>query len=148
MPYTSPETRRNLLASLSVTDLAYLAGFIDGEGSFTMEPRKHPKSGLRCRIPEICASSVDREVIDWLHVKCGGSVSSKRVKTDKHKALWCWTVRGSQAVAIADLLVPHLRIDRRRMRAEKLASFDGVAYSRTKQDEERGEAFAQELFAI
>ena len=47
------------------TDFAYLAGILDGEGTFVAYPTTH-SFGLM-------VSMIDREVIEWLHERFGGS---------------------------------------------------------------------------
>lgn len=130
---------------MSVPDLAYLAGIIDGEGSFTMEPRRRP-NGLRARIPEITVASVDKELIDWLHDRCGGSVSCS--KATNRKPMHRWVLRGSMCQEVTTAVKPYLVIERKKKRAEKLLTLKGSGYPRTKAEEEYLESFAQELFAI
>jgi hypothetical protein len=145
---TTSAQRRKLLSNLTVTELAYIAGFIDGEGSFTMEPRKHPSNGLRCRIPEVVASSVDKEIIDCCTLSAAAPQRQSDTAGDQHKRPDCWTLRGESAVALTRLLLPELRIERRRRRAEKLGSFRELGWARTQAESERYEAFAQELFTL
>ncbi len=149
MPRISRTAQRTLLNNLTVAELAYIAGIIDGEGSITMGPRKSPVTGLRCRIPEITVTSVDKELTDWLKQRMGGSVARKSRSTKpNHKDQWCWLVRGAMATDVARAVLPYIVIERRRRRIEKLLTLKSSGWSKTQRESEYLESFAQELFVL
>jgi hypothetical protein len=143
------EELKRRMNRITVPELAYIAGIVDGECAITMEPRKHPSNGLRCRIPEITLGSVDQELVLWMHERCGGSMSvSKRAHRPNTKDLHRWVLRGAMCKEVTASVLPYLVIERKRLRAEKILTMKGSGWPRTKAEEAYLEQFAQELFAI
>lgn len=89
-------------------ELAYLAGFFDGEGSLG-----HWKGGQGGRY--FCMSLVNsnREIIDTFHRKFGGCVYEKKVSFPSNKLqkkeMWGWRVWGEGAWETYYQLRPYLR---------------------------------------
>lgn len=95
----------------SETDLGWLAGFLEGEGSFGLIGR--PPTDLR--YPRISASQKQREPLERLVRIVGGTIyrsrrgSSSRVDS----GIWTWCLDGTHARAIMELLLPHMSPRRR-----------------------------------
>jgi hypothetical protein len=91
------------------TDLAYLAGLMDGEGSIMhmVRGRGHP-------IWVVKIAMTDRPVIEWLH-KFGGSFTvepvSQRYKNHLDMYRW-WMTRRSDVRAILQAMLPYLQVKR------------------------------------
>jgi hypothetical protein len=70
---------------LSDTELAYIAGIIDGEGCLIIIPHKitHTNSGysMHCQLH---ISNTDEKLIDWLIVKLGGKKQIVKPRSPKH----------------------------------------------------------------
>ena len=80
---------------IKLTDFekGYLAGIIDGEGSFTFWINRQ-------NVGKLTVVNTSKELIDWLQSKFGGNVC-KKVKHDGHKQTYAWSVGLEKAAWIA-----------------------------------------------
>lgn len=88
------------------TDLAWAAGFVDGEGCFSMKRRSHgTRFGFRFTVNQI-----DRRPLDRLAKILGrGVVKGPRIsKSAKHSPVWRLDISGKHAITIYELLEPYL----------------------------------------
>jgi len=88
------------------TDLAYLAGFIDGEGSiciFGYHGRRH--SALRLQ-----AYNTNRDVLDWIALTFGGRVHVVKRRRSSWRQSFAWQISGQHAVPIIEQCMPYFRI--------------------------------------
>jgi len=91
------------------TDLAYLAGIIDGEGYF-MVTTKSRTFGLRVAVIDAC-------LIDWLHDHFGGCRSVGGRSTSDNQ-VYTWTLqRQSALLPVLRGMLPFLVIKRRQAEA-------------------------------
>lgn len=92
---------------MSDTELAWCAGFLDGEGSFGAYVRKSSKS-QRAKY-RIQAAQSDREVLDRLQTELGGKVAGPYGPyTTQRKPYYNWAVWGQEAVEVTERLWPYL----------------------------------------
>jgi len=93
-------------------DLAYLAGFIDGEGTICIargiDSRKSHKRPYY--IPHMKVCNTDIEVMKWIHETFGGRWNNTRHQTDKWHTLYYvrWNIK--KAEKVLDAVYPYLRI--------------------------------------
>jgi hypothetical protein len=83
----------------TVTDLAWAAGFLEGEGSFTFGSRakRRPSNGS----PQIHASQVQKEPLDRLQHLFGGGVGLYHKRgPNKNKSVYDWRVYGAVAIGV------------------------------------------------
>lgn len=100
---------------LDVLSVAWAAGFLDGEGCFTIT-RSAPR---RQFAPRIHAAQIVQEPLDKLLELFGGHVA---LRDTRHRPLWYWEVAGATAVVrVLPLLIPHLLV--KRAQAEMLLEF-------------------------
>lgn len=99
-------------------DLPYLAGLIDGEGSFTLE-RKGPK---RSRHPKITISMNDKEAVEAVAQTFGGSLTKAHYPSQK-TAKYTWYIGNSAAIELTKEVLPFLVIKRRQKVATLLISW-------------------------
>jgi len=89
------------------TELAYLAGFVDGEGSITIF-----RSGKRYHL-RFDIFNTNEDVLRWIQVTFGGCV--RRV-TSRCKETWkpefMWYVGQQQASDILSACLPYLKVKR------------------------------------
>ena len=100
------------------TQLAYIAGLFDGEGSVSRyrerrKNRKNPTWVIRCEV-----NMTDRAIIKWLHETLGfGSFHkkppSKNQLGSRMQYRWCCSYR--DALKFANLLLPHARVKRKKL---------------------------------
>ena len=92
---------------LKNTELAYLAGLLDGEGCIYIDSWKDKrKAGIRKQfILRVNIANTCEEVIDWITEKtkslyCGNKSQSKgrEFKETKRKPLFVWKISGKNAV--------------------------------------------------
>jgi hypothetical protein len=97
--------------NLSSEELAYIAGFIDGEGEVSFFPVK--KGGRRYWHPLIKISNTNAEVIEWLRTSIGGRISCTR-KNERCKPCWTLTISGyTGTYYLLKKLLPYLIVKRR-----------------------------------
>lgn len=86
------------------TFLAYLAGFIDGEGCF----------GLYQNGSRLTVANADRETLEWFVNTTGlGVIAGKLQKSDKHRPCYLWTVQADGLRQLIPVLLPYLRTKKR-----------------------------------
>jgi LAGLIDADG DNA endonuclease family protein len=93
-------------------DLAYAAGFIDGEGYIQI--KRHKKTGHFIDTVRVGQSS--REILDFLAKQFGGSV---HVMTRAHgnvRQAWVWVIPSRLAEGFVKAIFPYLRVKRRQAR--------------------------------
>ena len=98
--------RRGTAANtLSAIDAAYLAGFIDGEGSFIIYRRD---TTITVRL---LAYNTDKPVLEWVKDVTGvGGVFLARQADERHDISYHWHVNGEGAVTVARQIRPYLRV--------------------------------------
>lgn len=105
--------------AISDIDLAYIAGLLDGEGSFCCLFLGRDRNRRTCH-PVVCVSMTDEGVIRWL-----GDVLSVAVSTHKrrenYRRQFAVRVSGKRAVALCGRLKPFLRVKQKQ--AELMMTF-------------------------
>ena len=84
-------------------DLAYVAGFIDGEGCFSV--------GKNWKICVSCANT-HKPVVEWLQTHFGGSFckNGTRLKKPNHRRIYSWSVVARDADRFCKAVAPYLRV--------------------------------------
>ena len=103
---------------VSESDIAYIAGLFDGEGSISykqyMRKRKHQKKAYPTWSIRMEIAMTDRSVLIWLHEILGvGTVNPKRYKTKYAvgwKKQWRWRCQFRDAYYVARLLWPYVHV--------------------------------------
>lgn len=89
-------------------DVAWAAGFMEGEGNFT--GAKHAAS------LQVSAGQVQREPLERLHRLFGGSISHVPASTSHNRnkqASWTWLICGPRAVEVSLTLYVLMSLKRR-----------------------------------
>lgn len=97
---------------VTVVDLAWAAGFIEGEGSYST-------SGVR-GYPSVQATQVQAEPLERLRSMLGG-----RVFHGKTRNIWTWRVNGTRARGVMLTLWPMMS-PRRRLQIERVLRLDNT----------------------
>lgn len=101
--------RSYTMPKLTESELGYIAGILDGEGSiYVVHKRKYPVFG-------ISINNTDKELIDWLHSKllAGNMYTRKKEKAGflGHKTQYqLMIIRKNEVYTILNTLLPFLRI--------------------------------------
>ena len=101
---------------MTESEVAWIAGFLEGEGSFCVDTKSNGYSYSR-----ITAASTDKDVLEKLKNLAGGEVYSKKIYADHHKPCWYWSLNTRSDVSrLCGLLHPYLG-KRRQVQAETAA---------------------------
>lgn len=99
------------IGSIPETTIAWVAGLIEGEGSFVLG---------KCGSIQISVPSTDRDVIYYLESILGGHVNMKSNNGNpKWKQQWVFRIMGHGAYAVSMRILPYLGV-RRTAQANKL----------------------------
>jgi hypothetical protein len=78
---------------LSDTEAAYAAGILDGEGSIYFSRNR----ASRWPSPIVSVASTDRELLEWLRARLGGSIVQKRTYQPQHALSYDWKLTDRRA---------------------------------------------------
>ncbi len=98
------------------TELAYLAGFIDGEGAFTVNRRMHRGLSGNSWIgysAYLEIGNTDKGIMDWIHdiTQCTSSVY-KQCQPFNRRPVYRVRFSGKQSIELTNELLPYLRVKR------------------------------------
>lgn len=98
--FTEPSSVRDM----TEIELAWLAGWLEGEGSFILQ-HNH---GMR--YPRVSASSTDRDVLEYILAITGvGTLYDRPKRFEHYKDQWAWMVyRKNDAVDLMTRLAPYM----------------------------------------
>jgi hypothetical protein len=107
------------VAIMDATDVAWVAGFFEGEGSFVVGRGGSGRKYLHLRL-----GSTDKDVLDRLQSLAGGRVIGPRRKQAlHHKDFWVWGISShADAVALSHEILPYLGERRRRQFDKAMAA--------------------------
>jgi len=95
----------------SETELAYLAGFIDGEGSITIfhfqDKRVVGKPGSILRLS---IYNTNADVMGWIALRFGGRVGKVKRRRVHGKQGYVWYQSGRRAAVILQACLPYFRV--------------------------------------
>lgn len=103
--------------ALSDTDLAYLAGLIDGEGAIGICRATKCTQGYKSMELNgyLCLSNTDIKMINWLSLKIGSkTVQEVRAKNPKHSLVYRWNCPRNVLIELLERLLPYLITKRSR----------------------------------
>lgn len=110
--------------NISETDLAYIAGLIDGEGSISLAKFK-PKWLKIWGIVQV--ANTDRNLMLWLSKVTGeGRVRPTKPRSIKHKIVWVWILSIAPARQLLALCLPYLKIKNKQAELFIRASKDTI----------------------
>lgn len=90
------------------TDYAYYAGYIDGDGCFSIGRHKQ-RGRLSPKFPMgIYITSVNKEVLEKAKELFGGSITKKTFTPKGHKQLYSYVLRKIKAIPLTNILTNYL----------------------------------------
>lgn len=93
------------------TDLAYIAGLIDGEGCISLEPPGMTRTGkFRAPRARVIVSMTTPDVLHWLKATVGGGMWERKSRQPTQKPVWTWTLSGRAVAALLVGLLPYLKV--------------------------------------
>ena len=109
----SAERARRTKEWMNKLDLAWCAGFLDGEGCFHIGV-SGPLSRRRHKPFVECDQTVTREPLDKLRATLGGAVHQRARPTVTGKTVWHWQMSGALMIRKAiDRVLPFLVVKKR-----------------------------------
>lgn len=81
-------------------DLAYIAGYLDGEGCFWVS--KTGKPGISC-------TNTHKPTIEWLQKILGGSVHKQKGRKNNHRTTYTWQIVGRIADEFCKIICIYLK---------------------------------------
>jgi hypothetical protein len=102
----------------TVAILAYTAGLLDGEGSFTIGVSRNRRGRIAPSYwLQVGITNTDRALLDWLLATFGGHISdNSRAPSKKNKRpCWAWRIMGCQAVPFLRAVAPYVRIKHKQL---------------------------------
>lgn len=113
--YETPRTNFNRHAALKLTEseLQYLAGYWDAEGSFLIKVL-NPKDKYPRFQPSAQTTNTDHELLEKIAKMTGGLVTihSKNHHLG-HKTSYCLRLANQDAIRVANQLLPYLRLKKK-----------------------------------
>lgn len=88
---------------------AWAAGFIDGEGHFSIERRSDPHGHLYY-YPRLKVTNTNRWVLECLKFTYGGAISTTGRKKSGQKRVYRWSIGGEGADMVAKRVRPYLLV--------------------------------------
>lgn len=84
------------------TDIAYMAGFFDGEGCITL----YKTRGIYSLHVDIC--QCNEHIIKWFQFCFGGTIHTRYENHHKFKKQWRWHTSGGNAMGFLKTIIPYL----------------------------------------
>ena len=95
--------------SITIAEVAYIAGLFDGEGSVDFKKRKEKRGNVQNILMRI--EMTDETVLNWVHETLGVGTVRKRNRSPSRKAhwkdAWVYSVRFRDALHVCKILWPH-----------------------------------------
>lgn len=95
------------------TDIAYLAGIIDGEGYIGIKKTRRKECVSPTYQARIQVRMVDEPAIAFLAQTLGGSYYEEQPRVPKGRPLYCFQASDARAEAILRAVLPFLRVKRK-----------------------------------
>lgn len=93
------------------TDLAYIAGFFDGEGSIQLIKLKPPQPHHSPRLNlGVSVSQANEWIIQLFKLHFGGYISKRIDPRPGHRVTWEWQLRCKKALLFLETIYPYLRL--------------------------------------
>ena len=92
------------------TELAYVAGIIDGEGSIGIYQQK--ARGYRSKVMRVTVDNTDEWLIRQLLMWFGGHINRRSDHRGNRKDVWQWYVESKKAGNFLRLILPYVRMKR------------------------------------
>ena len=95
--------------SITIAEVAYIAGLFDGEGSVDFKKRKEKRGNVQNILMRI--EMTDESVLNWVHETLGVGTIRKRNRSPSVKAhwkdRWVYSIRFRDALYVCKILWPY-----------------------------------------
>jgi hypothetical protein len=102
---------------LTTEELAYIAGFFDGEGSITIHHngKPSPRAVSPNHTLQVSIGNTDPQIIAWLHREFGGGFQVRKGGRDHHRPVAQWFLRAAKALPFLEAIQPFVRMKKRQV---------------------------------
>ena len=127
------------------TDLAYVAGIIDGEGCIDITARNRPGHRYTDMALRVTVVSTDLWLCQMLRFGFGGNVNQRLVRETSRLPQWDWRIERGKARDFLTLILPYLHL--KKPQAELGIQFQNAKgrSTRGKTDKDRAVEEAQRI---
>ena len=103
------------IRTISPEDLAYIAGFVDGEGTISI--LRYYKSNYKEKRRMdwrafVGINNTNKEVLEWIMLTVGAGNLSKSNRREGYKTCWKYSLSGSNSIIFSQALLPYLKVKR------------------------------------
>ena len=120
----------------TIAEAAYMAGLMDGEGTFFIGNYSNTKNGFFQTVLKI--TSTDKSMIEWVYTTFGGWMSeytSKQRAKDCKCPVFTWSCTGDRLTHICEIMLPYLtaKKDQSLILIQMRETYNGSEYVKGKQ---------------
>lgn len=110
------------------SDIVYLAGMMDGDGSISIARRQYNERRSR-HILTVAVTNCSRELMEWLEERWGGVIHPKP-PTRNGRPIFQWAITSQKAGELLEDIVEHLIVkrDQANIALDFRATFGKIAY--------------------
>lgn len=109
------------MSDVRIGDLAYMAGFFDGEGCITFQKTNKSKN-YQSYSPVVCCVNNSISLLTGLQKSFGGKIYKRKPKSEKHSVSYCLSfTKQSEMLSFLKLIKPFLRLKNKQ--AEDVCEF-------------------------
>lgn len=91
------------------TDLAWAAGFLDGEGCIRIAPHTGRTNLIEYYLV-VTAGQISKEPLEKLQTLFGGTLYFRPATRGNRRPVWDWRVYGTQVLTMLNLVLPYLTV--------------------------------------
>lgn len=91
-------------------EAAYIAGIIDGEGSFLVYLKRAGRSDRKYHRAVLKIANTDRPLIDWIRERTGGTVTQWQSEIAGRKRVYHLNIEGPGLLTLCERIGPLLRV--------------------------------------
>ena len=93
------------VGKISTVDLVYLAGFLDGEGCFSISYHEHGN------VHGLSVEQTDGRVLEWCSHTFGGNLRQKPRRVESREQIFEWVLRRKERlIPLLTSLIPYLKV--------------------------------------
>lgn len=141
-------SRHGEIAQLSPTEIAYIAGLIDADGTISSSRQRKPNGTYQMPKPLVLIVNGHFPMIEWLKLKVGAGCSyltkTKPRREGQVSANWApvhrYQLTGLKAIRLVEACMPHLLVKRERAELMVRLPMRGRDYAQFATDQMREDA--------
>ncbi len=99
-------------------EIAYFAGFFDGEETITLSRA----GNMKYRRIQLSLVNTDKQILDWIISKFGGRIANKGRNKPTHKLRYQWILGGLKGLELLKILLPYLKEQEKVRRARLIVN--------------------------